>query len=95
MSGSIQRNKIALTGQASKTKQRIEEWYRASGEPSVSLIDFRDFYFFVKKLLRLDTLIENWDDRSIARGVSRRSRNNHGLDDKCLDLPIANADGSQ
>ena len=50
---------------------------------------------FVEKLFLLDMLMENWDDGSIARGVSRRSRNNYGLHDKCLDFPIANADRSQ
>ena len=69
--------------------------YRASIKPSASLIDFRDLYVFVEKLLTLDMLLENWDDGSIARGVSRRSRNNYGLNDKCLDFPIANADRSQ
>ena len=50
---------------------------------------------FVEKLFLLDMLMENWDDGSIARGVSRRSRNNYGFHDKCLDFPIANADRSQ
>ena len=50
---------------------------------------------FVEKLFLLDMLMENWDDGSIARGVSRRSRNNYGLHDKCLDFPIANAGRSQ
>ena len=49
---------------------------------------------FVEKLFLLDMLMENWDDGSIARGVSRRSRNNYGLNDKFLDFPIANADRS-
>ena len=68
---------------------------KASGKPSASLIDFRDLYVFVEKILTLDMLLENLDDGSIARGVSRRSRNNYGLNDKCLDFPIANADRSQ
>ncbi len=50
---------------------------------------------FVEKLFLLDMLMENWEDGSIARGVSRRSRNNYGLHDKCLDFPIANAGRSQ
>ena len=73
----------------------LQGGYKASGKCSASLIDFRDLYVFVEKLLALDMLLENWDDGSIARGVSRRSRNNYGLNDKCLDFHIANAGRSQ
>ena len=69
--------------------------YRAASKISATLIVFRDLYVFAEKILTLDMLMENWGDGSIARGVSRRSRNNYGLHDKCLDFPIANAGRSQ
>ena len=76
-------------------RKGLECGYRASSKTSATLIVFRDLYVFAEKILALDMLMENWGDGSIARGVSRRSRNNYGLNDQCLDFHIANANRSQ